>query len=86
MKKLKWTLPLKKKIRCVSKTKAPRTVCYPRAPRLDTLTPTQEKTGILEGLYLVARYTYVQGITVVSCVFMVEVTILDYSMKVRRSS
>lgn len=37
----------------------------------------------MEGLYLVARYTYVQGITVVSCVFMVEVTILDYSMKVR---
>ena len=42
----------------------------------------KEKAGILEGLYLVAKYSYVQGITAISCIFMVEVTILDYAMKV----
>lgn len=42
----------------------------------------KDKAGILEGLYLVARYSYVQAITAISCVFMVEVTILDYAMKV----
>jgi AAA family ATP:ADP antiporter len=42
----------------------------------------KEKAGMLEGLYIVGRYSYVQGITAVSCIFMVEVTILDYAMKV----
>jgi AAA family ATP:ADP antiporter len=42
----------------------------------------KEKAGMLEGLYIIGRYTYVQGITAVSCIFMVEVTILDYAMKV----
>jgi ATP:ADP antiporter, AAA family len=42
----------------------------------------KEKAGMLEGLWIVGRYSYVQGITAVSCIFMVEVTILDYAMKV----
>ena len=42
----------------------------------------KEKAGILEGLFLVAKYSYVQAITAISCVFMIEVTILDYAMKV----
>ena len=42
----------------------------------------KEKAGMLEGLFIVGRYSYVQGITAVSCIFMVEVTILDYAMKV----
>ena len=42
----------------------------------------KEKAGMLEGLWIVGKYPYVQGITAVSCIFMVEVTILDYSMKV----
>jgi AAA family ATP:ADP antiporter len=44
----------------------------------------KEKAGMLEGLWLVGKFAYVQGITAVSCIFMVEVTILDYSMKVLR--
>jgi len=43
----------------------------------------KEKAGMLEGLWIVGKYTYVQGITAVSCVFMVEVTIIDYAMKVK---
>ena len=44
--------------------------------------PKKDKAGILEGLFLVIKYPYVQGITAISCIFMVEVTILDYGMKV----
>ena len=43
----------------------------------------KEKAGMLEGLWIVGKFPYVQGITAVSCIFMIEVTILDYSMKVR---
>ena len=42
----------------------------------------KEKAGMLEGLWIVGKYPYVQGITCVSCIFMIEVTILDYAMKV----
>ena len=35
-----------------------------------------------EGLALFWKYHYVKGIFALSCLFMVEVTILDYSMKV----
>jgi len=42
----------------------------------------KEKAGMLEGLWLVGKYSYVQGITAISCIFMIEVTILDYAMKV----
>ena len=35
-----------------------------------------------EGLVLFWKYHYVKGIFALSCLFMVEVTILDYSMKV----
>lgn len=38
--------------------------------------------GVLEGLHLFVRYNYVKGIFAISCLFMVEVTIVDYTMKV----
>ena len=42
----------------------------------------KEKPGILEGLHLFAKYNYVKGIFAISCLFMVEVTIVDFTMKV----
>ena len=42
----------------------------------------KEKAGILEGLHLFAKHNYVKGIFAISCLFMVEVTIVDYTMKV----
>jgi len=44
--------------------------------------PKKEKAGMTEGLVLFWKYHYVKGIFALSCLFMVEVTILDYSMKV----
>ena len=40
------------------------------------------QTGVLEGLKLLGRHNYVKGIFAVSCLFMVEVTIIDFLMKV----
>jgi hypothetical protein len=54
-----------------------------KAGNAPTKPPKKEKAGMLEGLWIVGKYTYVQGITAVSCIFMVEVTIIDYAMKVR---
>ncbi|KAJ1452110.1 ADP/ATP carrier protein [Pelagophyceae sp. CCMP2097] len=45
-------------------------------------TKKKDKTGMMEGLVLFWKYHYVKGIFALSCLFMVEVTILDYSMKV----
>lgn len=42
----------------------------------------KQKAGMTEGLVLFWKYHYVKGIFALSCLFMVEVTILDYSMKV----
>jgi len=42
----------------------------------------KEKAGVLEGLHLFAKHNYVKGIFAISCLFMVEVTIVDYTMKV----
>lgn len=39
------------------------------------------KAGILEGLHLFAKHNYVKGIFAISCLFMVEVTIVDFTMK-----
>jgi len=38
--------------------------------------------GVMEGFTLFMKYDYVKGIFAISCLFMVEVTILDYTMKV----
>jgi AAA family ATP:ADP antiporter len=38
--------------------------------------------GVLEGFRLFIKHDYVKGIFALSCLFMVEVTILDYIMKV----
>lgn len=39
---------------------------------------------MLEGFQLFMKYDYIKGIFAMSCLFMVEVTILDYTMKVSR--
>eukprot|EP00547_Thalassionema_nitzschioides_P002196 CAMPEP_0194213862 /NCGR_PEP_ID=MMETSP0156-20130528/14733_1 /TAXON_ID=33649 /ORGANISM="Thalassionema nitzschioides, Strain L26-B" /LENGTH=620 /DNA_ID=CAMNT_0038941995 /DNA_START=187 /DNA_END=2049 /DNA_ORIENTATION=- len=44
--------------------------------------PAKKKAGILEGLHLFWEHHYVKGIFAISCLFMVEVTIIDYTMKV----
>ena len=44
--------------------------------------PKKAKPGILEGLQLFVKYNYVKGIFAISCLFMVEVTIVDFTMKV----
>lgn len=38
--------------------------------------------GGLEGLQLVVKYNYIKGIFALSCIFMVEIAILDYTTKV----
>ncbi|CAM9648266.1 unnamed protein product, partial [Phaeothamnion confervicola] len=42
----------------------------------------KKSAGVLEGFQLFLKYDYVKGIFAMSCLFMVEVTILDYMMKV----
>lgn len=42
----------------------------------------KEKAGILEGLELFWKFDYVKGIFAISCLFMVAVTIVDFTMKV----
>eukprot|EP00903_Cladosiphon_okamuranus_P017115 g15768.t1 len=37
--------------------------------------------GVLEGFQLFMKHDYIKGIFAMSCLFMVEVTILDYTMK-----
>ena len=51
----------------------------PDSPRVDE---EEVLAGMTEGLVLFWKYHYVKGIFALSCLFMVEVTILDYSMKV----
>jgi AAA family ATP:ADP antiporter len=47
-----------------------------------TTTKKKAKAGILEGLQLFWDHNYVKGIFAISCLFMVEVTIVDFTMKV----
>uniref|UniRef100_A0A6V0BS57 ADP,ATP carrier protein n=1 Tax=Pseudo-nitzschia australis TaxID=44445 RepID=A0A6V0BS57_9STRA len=42
----------------------------------------KERAGILEGLMLFWKFNYVKGIFAISCLFMVEVTIVDFTLKV----
>lgn len=42
----------------------------------------RQGAGVLEGFQLFLKYDYIKGIFAMSCMFMVEVTILDYMMKV----
>jgi AAA family ATP:ADP antiporter len=46
----------------------------------------KKKSGILEGFYLFWEHDYVKGIFALSCMFMIAVTILDYTMKVHSSA
>jgi ATP:ADP antiporter, AAA family len=41
----------------------------------------KERAGVLEGLVLFWNYNYVKGIFAISCLFMVEVTIVDFTLK-----
>jgi AAA family ATP:ADP antiporter len=41
----------------------------------------KERAGILEGLILFWNHNYVKGIFAISCLFMVEVTIVDFTLK-----
>jgi ATP:ADP antiporter, AAA family len=41
----------------------------------------KEKAGVLEGLHLFWKFNYVKGIFAISCLFMVAVTIVDYTLK-----
>lgn len=43
--------------------------------------PKKKRAGILEGVFLFIRYNYIKGIFAISCLFMVEVTIIDFTMK-----
>lgn len=45
-------------------------------------TKKKKKAGVLEGIHLFIKHNYVKGIFAISCLFMVEVTIVDYTMKV----
>jgi len=42
----------------------------------------KKSAGLFEGAKLIGNYPYVFGIFLISCLFMVEVTILDFMMKV----
>jgi len=42
----------------------------------------KERAGVLEGLRLFWEHNYVKGIFAISCLFMVEVTIVDFTLKV----
>ncbi len=42
----------------------------------------KQNAGVLEGCRLLLKYDYIKGIFALSCLFMVQVTILDYAMKV----
>jgi len=54
------------------------------APEQEAAPPKKkkERAGILEGLVLFWKYNYVKGIFAISCLFMVEVTIVDFTLKV----
>jgi ATP:ADP antiporter, AAA family len=53
-----------------------------RNAALETPKKKKKGAGVLEGLHLFVKYNYVKGIFAISCLFMVEVTIVDYTMKV----
>jgi len=51
-------------------------------PKSDSSNDKKPKTGVMEGLILFWKHHYIKGIFAISCLFMVEVTIVDYTMKV----
>ncbi|CAN0371549.1 unnamed protein product, partial [Ectocarpus sp. 8 AP-2014] len=50
-------------------------------PSLMKANSKKKGAGVLEGFQLFLKYDYIKGIFAMSCLFMVEVTILDYTMK-----
>jgi len=61
---------------------------YGAAPTAKTVDVSADKSkkkpkaGVMEGLTLFWKHHYIKGIFAISCLFMVEVTIVDYTMKV----
>jgi len=43
--------------------------------------PAKKKPGMMEGLYIFAKYGYIRGIFVISCVYYVQETVLDFTLK-----
>lgn len=50
-------------------------------PSVTSKPQSKERTGVFEGLRLFWKYNYVKGIFVISCVFMIIGTIIDFIMK-----
>jgi len=46
----------------------------------------KEEEGVLEGFKLFIRHDYVKGLFAVSCLFNIQVTVMDYMMKVSTPS
>mmetsp|Transcript_4744 Transcript_4744/g.11333 ORF Transcript_4744/g.11333 Transcript_4744/m.11333 type:complete len:657 (+) Transcript_4744:109-2079(+) len=67
-----------------SRAKAAEEAAAKGAPEGEAPPPKKkkERAGILEGLVLFWKYNYVKGIFAISCLFMVEVTIVDFTLKV----
>jgi len=42
----------------------------------------KKKAGVLEGLWLIMQHHYIAGMFVISSFFMIQITIVDYTMKV----
>ena len=47
-----------------------------------TIEEKKEKGGIMEGFYLFYDHRYIQGIFTVSSLYMIQVTVIDYMLKV----
>ena len=47
----------------------------------DSTSKKKKSAGMLEGVFLFIKHNYVKGIFAISCLFMVEVTIIDFTMK-----
>jgi len=41
----------------------------------------KQQPGVMEGIHLFVKHNYIKGIFAISCLFMVEVTIVDFTMK-----
>ena len=50
--------------------------------KISTKTKDSKEEGVLEGFYLFDDHDYVKGIFCISSLFMIQVTVIDYMMKV----
>lgn len=66
----------------IDKFGAPDDVGKKSAPAASEKKKSGKEEGIMEGFYLFYEHDYVKGIFLVSSLYMVQVTIVDYMMKV----